>query len=133
MWPVSELDVLHTVHDASSAIATRTESALGAPTTMTRRPNVRLLRSLVASRTAHKYTKAERPHFGMWVRVGVGVAVLNLAASSAASGPWSLTYYLRRSPVADLDGIPGRRPCLAVAASGLPGWNRSRRAGIESA
>jgi len=31
IWPISELDVLHVVHDAKSAIATRAESAIGAP------------------------------------------------------------------------------------------------------
>jgi hypothetical protein len=30
IWPISELDILHVLHDASSAIATRAESAIGA-------------------------------------------------------------------------------------------------------
>jgi hypothetical protein len=56
-------------------------------------------------------------------RVGVGLAVLNLATSSAASGSWSFRKCVRRGPVADLDGIPGRRPRLAVY--------RERTAGLE--
>lgn len=85
-------------------------------------------------------------HIGMRVRpcsresgvsvtgVGVGVALLNLAVSSAASGPWPLDQSLRGVPVADFDGaLGGRRPCLAVprAESRARPWPGGRESNLH--